>query len=205
MRNAQLKTAEDVRTFMLAGDATLTLVSLKTGARFTYRVRRLGSEDRSEDSAPQKDIWFVSLLSGADNEGDYAYLGQIWPPRGYSAFTRERLEYVHGKKSRVSQSAPSAQAFAWFARKVFIERILPDSLECWHEGKCGRCGRKLTVPGSIARGIGPDCAEVMGIVIEDEPAPRKPKFQPESSLKSNRAASMADFPFNDDIPFGLPQ
>jgi hypothetical protein len=31
-------------------------------------------------------------------------------------------------------------------------------VEFWHEGKCCRCGRKLTVPASIASGIGPECA-----------------------------------------------
>jgi hypothetical protein len=33
----------------------------------------------------------------------------------------------------------------------------PD-LEIWHSGRCGRCSRRLTVPESIAAGIGPDCA-----------------------------------------------
>ena len=28
-------------------------------------------------------------------------------------------------------------------------------------GACGRCGRPLTVPSSIDRGIGPDCAALM--------------------------------------------
>jgi len=32
-------------------------------------------------------------------------------------------------------------------------------LEIWHEGRCGRCNRKLTVPASIALGIGPECGQ----------------------------------------------
>lgn len=35
--------------------------------------------------------------------------------------------------------------------------VIPPSLEVWHEGRCGRCGRALTVPESIASGIGPVC------------------------------------------------
>jgi len=27
----------------------------------------------------------------------------------------------------------------------------------FHEGACGRCGRTLTVPESIASGFGPEC------------------------------------------------
>jgi hypothetical protein len=30
-----------------------------------------------------------------------------------------------------------------------------------HEGKCGRCGRLLTVPSSIESGIGPECSKIM--------------------------------------------
>jgi hypothetical protein len=34
---------------------------------------------------------------------------------------------------------------------------LPDFVEVWHEGFCGKCGKRLTVPNSIEIGIGPDC------------------------------------------------
>lgn len=39
--------------------------------------------------------------------------------------------------------------------------VYPSTVSCFAgtEGACGRCGRKLTVPGSIASGIGPTCAE----------------------------------------------
>jgi hypothetical protein len=30
-----------------------------------------------------------------------------------------------------------------------------------HENHCGRCGRTLTVPESVERGIGPDCLAKM--------------------------------------------
>ncbi|MGQ4872128.1 MAG: DUF6011 domain-containing protein, partial [Candidatus Thorarchaeota archaeon] len=32
---------------------------------------------------------------------------------------------------------------------------LPEKVRIWHEGKCGRCGRRLTVPESIESGYGP--------------------------------------------------
>jgi hypothetical protein len=40
------------------------------------------------------------------------------------------------------------------------EGILGATLEFWHEGRCGRCGRRLTVPDSIASGYGPECVLV---------------------------------------------
>jgi Family of unknown function (DUF6011) len=62
-----------------------------------------------------------------------------------------------GQKSRVGREAPSAKAFDW-AWRALTKGTMPANLEVWHEGRCGRCGRKLTVPESIARGIGPECA-----------------------------------------------
>jgi hypothetical protein len=35
---------------------------------------------------------------------------------------------------------------------------LPGSVDVLHSGRCGRCGRTLTTPDSIERGLGPECA-----------------------------------------------
>lgn len=135
----RLTTAEAMRSFALAGNATLTIRSEKTDARFTYRIQ--ACKDQTA-----KGLSFVSLLSGPDNEGDYSYLGTIRDGR-----------FFHGKKSRVSAVAPSVVGFAYFMGHLAIDQT-PPRLECWHEGRCGRCGRKLTVPESVERGIGPECA-----------------------------------------------
>ena len=145
----QLKTLETVKTFMLAGNATLTLVSKVSGNRFTYKVR-----DPKDDEPRNVSMHFVSVLNGSDNENDFQYIGQV-----RSGVNGQR--YEHGRKARISCDTPSAKAFNWFAHKILAESRLPDNIEVWHEGKCCRCGRKLTVPSSIENGIGPDCAEKM--------------------------------------------
>lgn len=132
---AQLS-AELVRDFALAGNATLTLQSGATGARYTFKVRA------SEDGR----LHFVSLLTGSDNESDFAYLGTI-----------RAGAYSHGRKSKIGETAASARAFAWAWPHIAAGRI-PDALEVYHEGRCGRCNRKLTVPESIRTGFGPECA-----------------------------------------------
>jgi hypothetical protein len=138
MSEGQLTTVEQARAFMLAGNARVTLRSLVTGSRYTYRIR----------SAPSgAAVHFVSLLSQSDNENGYEFLGSI-----FSAIT-----YKPGRKSRISPLAPSAAAFAWAWGKLCRD-MMPDRCEIWHEGACGRCGRSLTVPESIARGLGPECA-----------------------------------------------
>ncbi len=138
--------AEDMRgelepgrrsAFMFAGDAILTIRSTKTQTRFTYRVTKSKPTD---DGRPP--VWFVSLLSGADNEGDYRYIGTIFA-NGFRTTAR----------SSVRADAPSAIAFAWFESHRESAAV-----KVWHEGRCGRCGRTLTVPESIASGIGPVCA-----------------------------------------------
>jgi len=111
-------------------------VSGKTGARFTYRVTQ------KDASSPH----FVALLSGPDNESSYTFLGTIF----------EGMTYRHGKRSSVSPEAPSAKAFAW-AWGYLAKGEMPPNCEVWHEGRCGRCGRALTVPESIFSGIGPVC------------------------------------------------
>lgn len=143
MSTAQLSDVASVRRFVLAGAATFTLVSRATGARFTYRVRSCENNDA---------LWFVSVLTGQDNENSYSYLGIIRDSTlGY--------RFQRTAKSRLSADSPSCKAADWFFRAVFaVVPILPASVEFWHEGRCCRCGRKLTVPESIAAGVGPECA-----------------------------------------------
>ena len=146
MESACLKTSALVREFVQAGNATFTLLSTKTEQRFTYRVRLPENGNGT--------LFFVSLLTGSDNENSYSYIGTLRAgPNGY--------RFEHGRKSKIAANALGVTAFAWFVGMVFQNQTIPASLEVWHEGRCGRCNRKLTVPSSIERGIGPDCAEMM--------------------------------------------
>jgi hypothetical protein len=126
------------KPYMLAGNAIVTVVSQATGTRFTYRIAAKKNVKEGDDT-----VHFVSLLNGPENTRDYTFLGTIFAGK----------RYHHGKKSPIGEDAPSARAFAWLWRNL-------DSDECelWHSGKCGRCGRLLTDPASIERGLGPKCA-----------------------------------------------
>jgi hypothetical protein len=124
------------RAYALAGRATITMVG--KSARFTYRIKQAMKDDKPVD------MWFVSLLTGPDNYQDYQYIGVL---RG------EEAKFGLTAKSKLSSDAPGVQAMIWISRNW--ESL---AMEVWHEGVCGRCGRKLTVPESIALGIGPVCA-----------------------------------------------
>ncbi len=131
------QTAADAATYVKAGKATVTLKSRRTGTHFTYKVRKV----------PDKPGFFVSLLTGPDNETSFSFLGVIWAGSHLKATT----------KSCASTSAPSFRAFAYFWDRVVERQCQPPDLEVYHEGRCGRCNRKLTTPESVARGIGPEC------------------------------------------------
>lgn len=139
----QLTNFGDIERFALAGNATITIRSKESGNRFTYRIRA----PRQSNGAP---IWFVGLLNGTDNENNYVYMGQIYANH----------HYVHGRKSRISSSAPGSKAFQWFWYILQVNHTEKlQQIEVWHEGRCGRCGRKLTVPESIKDGFGPECIQ----------------------------------------------
>ena len=128
----------DARAFVTAGHARFTLRSTKTGARFTYEVRASGQDGDSRS--------FVRVLTGSDNESSYTYLGTVF----------DGVTYRHGERSGIAPSAPIAKAFAW-AWPRLLAGTMPAECEVWHDGRCGRCGRALTVPESISSGFGPVC------------------------------------------------
>lgn len=125
--------------FVFSGNSTFTIESPKTGTRFTYQVRKA---PKCKKNSP---VYFVRVLTGADNERDYSYIGIVTSG-----------QFMRTAKSRLSPDAPSLKAFKWFVAHA-INKTIPKELAVYHEGRCGRCGRKLTVPESIKSGFGPDC------------------------------------------------
>ena len=149
----ELRTANDVRRFLYAGDAVLTLESRKTGKHFTYRVMRKGGDVGSATAA-----WFVKILVDGDK---WIYMGMLYPP------DRGRLHGLRRTKaSQFSDELPSWRAFDFLLKSLQSRSgndEMPPSLTVRHEGRCGRCRRALTTPASIDLGIGPICAAEMGL------------------------------------------
>ena len=132
--------------FALAGKAFCTLRSLKTQKRFTYRVVRATDKN---DPTKKTDFWFVSFLTGPDNWANYSYIGSISLYNGMYQF---RIT----KASKLQADAPPCKAISY---AIDCLNSLPNipGVEFWHSGRCGMCGRLLTVPESIASGFGPEC------------------------------------------------
>ena len=138
----QLVTSGQFLDFIFAGRATVTIVSGRTGKRYTYKVAKAKDSDS---------MFFVSAMIGSDNETDFAYLGFIKRP-----YRAAPCVLMAGKKGK-----PDDVRFKGFA--YVLERACRDEMPgdaiVYHEGKCCRCGRKLTTPESISSGIGPECAK----------------------------------------------
>jgi len=153
MNRAQLTEAENIRDYLRGGHGAFTIVNGRTGSHFTYKLGMPEVADPSEDRAPR----FVRVLTGPDNTADYQYIGQFRV--GYverDGYMQSQLVWQHGRKSRISEDSQSVMALNWFLHRLNQGKL--DDVQFFHEGKCGRCGRKLTTPESIASGIGPVCA-----------------------------------------------
>ena len=128
------------REFFQAGKATFTVENTQSGEYYTYCIRT--------NTYPNNDAVsrFVSLLTGSDNESDYTYLG-MWR---YGRFETTKASQLP------IESAP-CRGIAYVIDVVEGRREEHPLMKIRHEGKCGKCGRKLTTPESLDRGIGPEC------------------------------------------------
>jgi hypothetical protein len=118
--------------FIFAGDSVFTVINTTTDNRFTFSLKL----------AKDSNLYFVKVLSGPDS---YTYIGTC--AKGY---------FKHSRKSVISSEAQSVKVFNYVLNRLRTN-TLQDFVEVWHEGKCGMCGRALTVPSSIQTGIGPNC------------------------------------------------
>lgn len=135
----------DVIKFLLAGHAKFTLVSKVTGNRKTFEVVK------APPKAGMPEGWFVKLLVGPDNGSDYRYIGII----------RRNAHGLSFSANREGFGIDACAAMAWFIRLIneTKDNRFNEQAEFWHSGYCSKCGRELTDPESIARGLGPVCAE----------------------------------------------
>lgn len=140
------------KDFILAGRAIFTLevppayqLSLEAKPHYTFRVKF------KKATVDWPDTYFVNLLTGPDNTKDYTYLGL--------------LDKDTGKVRLTSKSCVSASDVSYKLLTRALDRVWKDEYPLLekhgfvlhHEGRCGRCGRVLTVPESCQNGIGPEC------------------------------------------------
>jgi len=135
MEGRKLKNSDALK-FIFAGKSIVTFLNTKTANRFTFKVK----------AAKDSNLFFVSVLTSPDV---YSYIG-----------TCIEGKFRHGKKSNISFDAQSVKVFDFILNKL-VAGNLPEFVEIWHEGHCGKCGKRLTVPSSIENGLGPECIKTL--------------------------------------------
>ena len=155
MENARELPVENVKDFILAGNAYFTLESSETGNRFTYRVK----PERFDSSLNQIKYYKVEVLTGQNNTSDYLYIGFI--DKLGENFKPKRKEAGHYVDNiNLEQNAKSIQAFLWYYHFLIRKNDCIKRVKFYHAGRCARCGRLLTTPESIESGYGPYCITV---------------------------------------------
>lgn len=123
----------DAIEFIFAGKSEFKVVNTKTENEFTFSVKKSKNEAHN--------FFFVKALVGSE----LTYIGCV-SERGYT----------HGRKSNVKSDAQCVKVFEYVINKLKTSS-LPEFVEVYHNGRCGRCGRTLTVNDSIDKGLGPEC------------------------------------------------
>ena len=132
------------KDFALAGRAIFTIENPK-GERYTFRIK----EGKKTPGRPA--CFFGGILTGSDNTNDYRFVGIV------DAQTMRLRATAKG----LASTAQAFKTLDWLLMVVDGKRTLPEGYKVFHAGRCGRCGRLLTVPESIISGIGPECARKM--------------------------------------------
>lgn len=141
---AQLTDIDRQHAFLTAGKAIFTIQGEHN--RYTFKIDRKPASDQFPET------YFVSMLTGPDNLNDYTYVGLLDISMGTIKLTR---------KSAYTANAINVKAFNWTIGRIIAGKSI-DPAKIYHVGRCGRCGRALTVPSSIEAGIGPECAGKLG-------------------------------------------
>lgn len=130
----------------------LTVTNETTGEHRTFRVRT-----QKEDAKFAPGSRIVSLLIGPDNTSDYQGFG----------FVKENGWIVLWKRNRTPRYEGLAKAVRLAFRALekgedtFSTPRATYSVQL--SKRCRVCNRPLTSPESLTRGVGPECAAVMGI------------------------------------------
>lgn len=124
-------------------NATFTIVLDEAG---DYRTIKL--TDCPDRMGKPAGTQIASYLNGADNESNYTGFAFVFGSR-FAVWAKFKADNKLAHALRILLAA-DREAQIEFGHAYAIE-----------SGNCSRCGRKLTVPASIHRGLGPKCAEMI--------------------------------------------
>jgi hypothetical protein len=133
-----------VKEFFTGGKAIFTIEvpetfqrDFKCNPHYTYRIRN------------KNDNFLIELLTGPNNTKSYTSIGLFDINSGCVKLT-----------GRVSEDSWGVRLFRRVMARIFEnapEAITSSGFDVHHEGRCGKCGKRLSVPESIRLGLGRKC------------------------------------------------
>lgn len=134
------------RQYILGGRAVVTLSQkdLDGEKHRTYSIRE--TPDSKERDSLYTKKFFVKVLV----VDSYMYIGMLELKNGDLIFKITAKSY---------RDVKAINGFKWLLKH--LEQDFVEKVRLYHEGICSRCGRGLTNPDSIERGIGPICIGLM--------------------------------------------
>ncbi len=126
-------------------NGTYTIVLDETG---DYRTVKL--TDAPESYNKPQGTQIAAYLSGSDNEKDY---------KGFAFVQGTQIKFW----TAFNQGNPTAKALVMLLTTDSETQIDLGTAYAIESSRCWRCNRKLTVPASLHRGVGPECAKQLGI------------------------------------------
>jgi hypothetical protein len=129
--------SKDLDTTFVVGEGRYT-IQYANGEYKTLRVRR-----QDEDANFKPGCLIVSYLSGSNNDKDYTGFAHVEPNGGVRIWRKFSGNHELTEALKVLMGSADA------AREAYAEQ----------SGCCSLCGRTLTVPSSLHRGLGPECAK----------------------------------------------
>ena len=146
-----MSTFHQIESPNLLVDGTITVL-LRNGKHFTYRVHTVKKGDLEGKR-------IVALLNGPDNNSNYKGFGFVVPERANVAANGQHPNWVDVPDSQdiAIWKKCRSEAFEKHA-KLLLGHANEHVVEWMQEGRCMKCGRKLTTPESLKAGIGPVCA-----------------------------------------------
>jgi len=146
--------------FVLAGASTFTVSNMK-GTHYTYHVSKSKPSEKFPNPA-----YFASVLTGDDNSNQdhYLYIGLV----KVSTNPTTDPVLISTAKSKFRGDTERFKILQWALKVIWQSahgkyRLPEDRATIQHVGNCGRCGAKLTNPASLDTGLGPECAEKVGV------------------------------------------
>jgi hypothetical protein len=150
----QLHFPGEIRRYIMAGNATFTLVSHKS-----HQSTHIQSQVRYQGPGQELVYGESGQVESTLSRYSAARAMSLSRTISISAYSSSSVmgTTISSPRLRVRTPIPHPSRVPWFWNLLEQGAHVSNQIDFWHEGRCCVCGRKLTVPESVADGIGPEC------------------------------------------------